>query len=110
MEWLAEVIGEPSSKISDFAETLKNGVWLCRCCTCDSSNRAVNVVEPDTIRVDERDLKLVHAENVKSYLVAARRLGVPEFDLFSPADLYDKKNIPQVVQGVWSLVRTIQVS
>ena len=35
-------------------------------------------------------------ENIQSFLAAARSYGVPAEELFQTADLYERRNIPQV--------------
>jgi len=47
-------------------------------------------------------------ENIKNFLEASKSLGVPEADLFMTVDLYEEKNMTQVVQMLYSLGRTCQ--
>ena len=42
-------------------------------------------------------------ENINNFLKAAQEIGVPKYDLFMSIDLYEGKNIPQVVQALYSL-------
>ena len=47
-------------------------------------------------------------ENIQAFLVAARKYGVPAEELFQTADLYERRNIPQVVLCLFSLGRLTQ--
>ena len=47
-------------------------------------------------------------ENIQAFLGAARRYGVPDSELFQTADLYERRNIPQVVLCLFSLGRLTQ--
>ena len=38
-------------------------------------------------------------ENIQAFLGAARKYGVPDSELFQTADLYERRNIPQVRSG-----------
>ena len=48
-------------------------------------------------------------ENIQAFLVAARKYGVPAEELFQTADLYERRNIPQVVLCLFSLARLTQL-
>ena len=48
-------------------------------------------------------------ENIQAFLVAARKYGVPAEELFQTADLYERRNIPQVVLCLFSLGRVTQL-
>ena len=47
-------------------------------------------------------------ENIQAFLGAARSYGVPDSELFQTADLYERRNIPQVVLCLFSLGRLTQ--
>ncbi len=47
-------------------------------------------------------------ENIQAFLCAARQYGVPAEELFQTADLFERRNIPQVVLCLYSLGRLTQ--
>ena len=47
-------------------------------------------------------------ENINSFLTAAKQLGVPQADMFMTVDLYEEKNMNQVLQTLVSLGRCAQ--
>lgn len=44
-------------------------------------------------------------ENIEQFLKAAERYGVPKIDLFQTVDLWEKRNIPSVVQCIMAVGR-----
>ena len=48
-------------------------------------------------------------ENVQAFLAAAKRYGVPEEEVFQTPDLFEARNIPQVVLCLFSLGRVTQM-
>lgn len=54
-------------------------------------------------RINTSKLPFMQMENINAFLKAAAELGVPKHDLFVTVDLYEGKNIPQVIQALFSL-------
>ena len=48
-------------------------------------------------------------ENIQAFLCAARKYGVPAEELFQTADLFERRNLPQVVLCLYSLGRMTQL-
>ncbi|KAL6056620.1 Calponin-homology (CH) domain-containing protein [Balamuthia mandrillaris] len=97
LKWIAQVSGE---KVTDVWEGLHSGVILCR---------VVNEVFPGAItKVDTRDIPLVHRENIAKYLDFCRSYQMEATDLFNISDLYEKKDLFQVVQNVYALARIVE--
>ena len=46
-------------------------------------------------------------ENIQAFLAAARKYGVPDSELFQTADLYERRNIPQVRSELITFLSTI---
>jgi hypothetical protein len=46
-------------------------------------------------------------ENIENFQNAIKNYGVPDLDLFQTVDLYEKRNIPQVVHSIRSLGRAV---
>lgn len=44
-------------------------------------------------------------ENISIFLRGAEALGVPKYDLFQTVDLFEKKNMTQVIDSIFSLSR-----
>lgn len=49
-------------------------------------------------------------ENLNAVQKAMKKYGVPEEDVFQTVDLFEKRNIPQVTQGIMALGRTVSSS
>merc|ERR550539_1753886 len=47
-------------------------------------------------------------ENVQTFLAAAKKYGVPDEEVFQTPDLFEARNIPQVVLCLYSLGRVTQ--
>jgi len=96
IEFIESVTGEkfPSS---DFQTSLKNGVLLCK---------TINILKPGTVpKYNTSKMPFKEMENVDAYLKACMNLNVPSQYLFMTVDLYEGKNLNQVVQNVISLKR-----
>ncbi|RLN95297.1 hypothetical protein BBJ28_00012483 [Nothophytophthora sp. Chile5] len=96
--WIEEVLSEKF--LASFGDSLKDGVILCT---------LMNKIKPGLIpRIQNSPMPFKQMENVSSFLRACRSLGVAEFDLFETVDLFELKNIGQVVQCIHALGRTLQ--
>jgi len=100
LEWISRVLGE-SLPDEDFATLLKDGILLCR---------LMNKIQPGSVkRVKEKGSAFMLMENVQAFLAAAKRYGVPEEEVFQTPDLFEARNIPQVVLCLFSLGRVTQM-
>ncbi|CEJ01042.1 hypothetical protein RMCBS344292_15081 [Rhizopus microsporus] len=83
--WIEDLIGErfPSD---DFAESLKDGVILCK---------VIGKLMPGQGKFKQSKMPFVQMENISIFLKGAEALGVPKHDLFQTIDLYEKKNMTQ---------------
>ncbi|KUF89148.1 Luc7 protein 3 [Phytophthora nicotianae] len=97
-EWIEAVLGEKF--LASFGDSLKDGVMLCS---------LMNKIKPGLIpRIQTSSMPFKQMENVSAFVRACRSIGVAEFDLFETVDLYNQKNLGQVVQCIHALGRTIQ--
>ncbi|KAE8887823.1 hypothetical protein PF005_g26098 [Phytophthora fragariae] len=97
-EWIEAVLGEKF--LASFGDSLKDGVILCT---------LMNKIQPGLIpKIQSSSMPFKQMENVSSFVRACRAIGVAEFDLFETVDLFNQKNIGQVVQCIHALGRTIQ--
>ncbi|KAG7391705.1 Transgelin-3 [Phytophthora pseudosyringae] len=85
----------------DFGEGLRDGVVLCS---------AANKVHPGVVRRMETKSKMPFKlmENVSAFLKACRVMGVNEFDLFETVDLFELKDLGNVVRCIFALGRAVQ--
>lgn len=98
INWIEEVTGEKFS--SSFEETLKDGVLLCK---------LMNVLKPKSIaKVNASKLPFMQMENINNFLKVAESLGLKKHDSFMTIDLYEGKNIPQVINALFILASIAQ--
>ena len=96
--WIEAVLGEKF--LASFADSLKDGVMLCT---------LMNKIKPGFIpHIQTSTMPFKQMENVSNFVRACRSIGVAEFDLFETVDLYNQKNLGQVIQCIHALGRTIQ--
>jgi len=90
-----QVTGEKFS--SDFQTSLKSGILLCN---------LLNALRPNSIpRINNSKMPFKEMENIDAYLKACTSLGIPSQYLFMTVDLYEGKNLNQVVQNIISIKR-----
>ncbi|KAL6055706.1 calponin [Balamuthia mandrillaris] len=95
-QWIESVTGEQFAS-EDFVEALKSGVLLCK---------LVNALKPGTIRtINTSSMPFKQMENIAAYINATRDMGVPDRENFMTVDLYESKDLAQVVQNILSLKR-----
>jgi len=95
--WLESVTG--GKQRGTFQEWLKDGRVLCA---------AMNKLKPNSITVNGQSSAFKERENVANYLAACKSYGVKETDLFMTEDLYENKNMGQVVQNISALASVAQ--
>ncbi|KAI7873581.1 hypothetical protein K492DRAFT_154740 [Lichtheimia hyalospora FSU 10163] len=93
--WIENVVGEPLAS-EDFHESLKDGVMLCK---------LIDKLTPGQVKYKVSKIPFMQMENIACFLAGAEKLGVPKHDLFQTVDLYEKKNMTQVVDAIFSLSR-----
>jgi len=85
------------TSISDLQEDLKSGVVLCK---------LMNKVYPGKVgKISSGSAPFVQMENIAAYLKACASLGLATHDLFQTVDLYEAKNMNQVVTNILALKR-----
>ena len=97
LDWIQRITG---IRIADIHEELKSGIVL-----CDLANKIKAGVVP---RINKGKMPFVMMENINNFLVACKVLGVPDTDLFMTVDLYEAKNMGQVIQTLHALGRHSQ--
>lgn len=100
LNWIYEVLGEktPSGQYEDI---LKDGIVLCK---------LINKIVPGSVKkIQERGTNFQLMENVQRFQAAIKKYGVPEEEIFQTADLFERRNIPQVSLCLYSLARVTQL-
>lgn len=96
--WIFAVLGEkvPAGQYEDI---LKDGIVLCK---------LANKLTPGAIKkIQERGTNFQLMENVQRFQAAIKKYGVPEEEIFQTADLFERRNIPQVTLCLYSLGRIV---
>ncbi len=68
----------------------------------------INRLKPGSVpKVHTNGKKFKIMENMENFQKAIKKYGVPDVDVFQTVDLYEKRNIPQVVHSIRSLGRAV---
>ncbi|KAI8855232.1 calponin homology domain-containing protein, partial [Chytridium lagenaria] len=95
-EYIETITNEKFSS-DNFQESLKDGVLLCK---------LMNIILPsDPIKVSTSRIAFKQMENIGFFLNRLSKVGVPTYEQFQTVDLYEGKNIDQVVNCIFSLSR-----
>lgn len=96
--WIQTVLGEEFEQGS-FHNMLRDGVRLCRLLNRVSS-----------LEVEHRDSKqiFVQRENICSFINGLKALGLNEYELFQTNDLFEERDLKQVVISLYALSRQLQ--
>lgn len=86
----------------DLPRALRSGVVLCE---------LINCIKPGTIlKVNEPSGPFKERENISNFVTACRELGVQEWSLFNPDDLYERKNLASVINCIHALGSAVQTT
>lgn len=97
-QWIEALTGKQLE--GSFHEALKSGVALCE---------TLNAVSPGMVKkINNVKAPFLMMENIDSYLKGCKALGMPEYELFMTVDLYEARNMQQVLLNVFSLGRIAQ--
>ena len=97
VDWIFESIGEKAPEGAPIEEVLKDGVALCK---------LINKLKPGSVsKIATGGSGYVLMENINNFLKAAQDYGVAHDALFRTVDLYEKKNIPDVTNGLIAVGR-----
>ncbi|KAH9411743.1 putative calponin [Ordospora pajunii] len=96
--WVGQVLGE-NMEGAGFHELFKDGVRLCRfLCKVASLN----------IRYKQSNQIFVQRENICSFINGLKTLNMNEYELFQTNDLFEAKDLRQVVICMYALSRQLQ--
>jgi len=99
MAWIEAVLGE-KLPAGAYEDVLRDGIVLCK---------LINKIAPGSvakIQTSGGSFKLM--ENIQRFQAALKKYGVPDEEIFQTADLYERRNIPQVTLCLNALSRLTQ--
>jgi len=83
----------------DLADVLHDGQVLCE---------FVNVLKPGSVaKINKQRFPAFQSENIGSAIAAIKKMGVPDSYIFVTIDLYERKNMAQVILCLNTLKRTL---
>jgi hypothetical protein len=98
LEWIGAVTGTRLS--GDLHSALKSGVVLCQ---------LLNAIKAGTVsKISNGNMPFMQMENIQAFLTAAEKMGLQAHDSFRTVDLYEAKNIPQVINALFSFGSVVQ--
>lgn len=98
LEWIFAVLGEKVPP-GEYEDILRDGQVLCK---------LANKLAPGSVKkIQERGTNFQLMENVQRFQAAIKKYGVPEEEIFQTADLFERRNIPQVTLCLYSLGRIV---
>ncbi|XP_031553101.1 muscle-specific protein 20-like [Actinia tenebrosa] len=99
IDWIEAVLGEKAlggaSGQDGVHAALKDGIILCRVANALGGS----------IKFNQSKMAFKMMENIGKFLDFADKLGVPKSDMFQTVDLYEKQNMPGVINGIHALGR-----
>ncbi|XP_044259739.1 myophilin [Tribolium madens] len=99
LNWIFQVLGEPVPK-GEFEDILRDGVVLCN---------LMNKLAPGSVKkIQAKGTNFQLMENVQRFQQAAKNYGLPQEEIFQTADLFERRNIPQVAISLFALGRITQ--
>mmetsp|Transcript_17286 Transcript_17286/g.45068 ORF Transcript_17286/g.45068 Transcript_17286/m.45068 type:complete len:185 (+) Transcript_17286:62-616(+) len=98
ISWLETLTGK--GLVGDLSDWLHDGVILCE---------ALNALNPGSVKkVNASKMAFKQMENISNFLAGASSYGMLPTDLFQTVDLYEAKNMVQVIDTIHALGRVAQ--
>ena len=101
-QWMTEILEKPLPE-GELSEVLKNGCLLCELINKILSNDSSITLKNPT----KSTLGFFQMENIEYFIQRARECGVPDSENFQTIDLYEGKNMKQVINCIYSLSRNL---
>lgn len=99
LDWIFQVLGEKTPS-GDYENILKDGIVLCK---------LANKMVPGSVKkIQERGTNFQLMENIQRFQAFLKKYGLPEEEIFQTADLFERRNIPQVTLSLYALGRLTQ--
>jgi len=101
VQWIEAITGHTNLGVGDtLAANLKDGTILCE---------FANKIKPNSVpKINRGKMPFTQMENIGNYLKFAASLGVKPTDMFQTVDLFENKNMNQVVYHFHALGRATQ--
>lgn len=97
LDWIQAVTGEPVPRDQPFEKVLKDGVILCN---------MMNKLIPGSVkRINKKGSNFQLMENHAAFQKGMKKFGVPDDEIFQTVDLFEARNIKQVVMSLGALGR-----
>lgn len=102
--WVSALTGKSCENITcgtDFQIFLRDGVVLCE---------LINVIVPGSVKkINTSSMAFKQMENIGNFLDAvSRTMNIPALDMFQTCDLFEDKNMNQVVNAIHAVGRGAQ--
>lgn len=98
--WIEEVLGAKFSPGESYADTLKDGVILCK---------LMNKIKPGSVpKINTSGASFKMMENINLFQKALKDYGVTDIDVFQTVDLWEQKDISQVTMTLFALGREVK--
>ncbi|XP_011137121.1 muscle-specific protein 20 [Harpegnathos saltator] len=97
--WIETVLGEKLPP-GNYEDILRDGVILCQ---------LINKLAPGSVKkIQSKGTNFQLMENIQRFQAAIKNYGVPQEEIFQTADLFERRNIPQVTLCLYALGRITQ--
>lgn len=97
--WISACLGEPLPP-GAIEDVLKDGVILCN---------LINKLAPGSVKkIQTKGTNFQLMENIQRFQAAIKNYGLPQEEIFQTADLFERRNISQVILSLYSLGRITQ--
>eukprot|EP01128_Nolandella_sp_AFSM9_P012476 TRINITY_DN9319_c0_g1_i1.p1 TRINITY_DN9319_c0_g1~~TRINITY_DN9319_c0_g1_i1.p1 ORF type:complete len:833 (-),score=114.58 TRINITY_DN9319_c0_g1_i1:178-2676(-) len=95
LDWIEDITGVESDSLY---LSLKSGELLCK---------LISAISPGSVKkIHSSRIVMLEKENINSFLAACKDYGVADISLFRPNDLYERRDLGQVLNCIVSLERT----
>ncbi|KAL0108012.1 hypothetical protein PUN28_014939 [Cardiocondyla obscurior] len=99
LAWIEAVLGEKLPP-GNYEDILRDGVILCN---------LINKLAPGSVKkIQTKGTNFQLMENIQRFQAAIKAYGVPQEEIFQTADLFERRNIPQVTLCLYALGRITQ--
>ena len=72
--------------------------------------RLINKLQPGSVkRIQAKGSNFQLMENHAAYQKAVKKFGVPDDEIFQTVDLFEARNIKQVVKSLYALARIVSI-
>lgn len=97
LDWIEAVMGAKIPRDQPFEKILKDGQVLCN---------FINKIQPGSVkRINKKGGNFALMENIAAYQKAIKAYGVPDDEIFQTVDLFEARNIKQVIKSILALGR-----